>query len=38
MGRLGKGDKGAIIRMLTANADLSAIKEWVRELKLCGSD
>ena len=31
-------DKGTIIRVLTANADLSAIKERVRELELYGSD
>ena len=31
-------DRGTIIRVLTANADLSAIKERVRELELYGPD
>jgi uncharacterized protein YecT (DUF1311 family) len=31
-------DRGTIMRVLTANADLSAIKERVRELELYGSD
>jgi hypothetical protein len=31
-------DKGTIIRVLTVNADLSAIKERVQELQLYGSD
>ena len=30
--------RGTIMRVLTANADLSAIKERVRELQLYGSD
>ena len=38
MGGPWQEDKGTIIRVLTANADLSAIKERVRELKLYGSD
>jgi len=38
MGGPWREDKGTIIRVLTANADLSAIKERVRELKLYGSD
>jgi uncharacterized protein YecT (DUF1311 family) len=31
-------DKGTIIRVLTVNADLSAIKERVQELRLYGPD
>jgi hypothetical protein len=31
-------DRGTIMRVLTANTDLSAIKEWVQELELYGSD
>jgi uncharacterized protein YecT (DUF1311 family) len=31
-------DRGTIIRVLTANADMSAIKERLRELELYGSD
>jgi hypothetical protein len=31
-------DRGTIMRVLIANADLSAIKERVRELELYGSD
>ena len=38
MGGPWREDKGTIIRVLTANADLSAIKERVWELKLYGSD
>jgi hypothetical protein len=38
MGGPWREDKGTIIRVLTANADLSAINKRVRELKLYGSD
>ena len=33
-----RGNRGTIMRVLTANADLSAIKERGRELELYGSD
>lgn len=38
MGGPWRQDKGTIIRVLTVNADLSAIKERVQELELYGSD
>ena len=38
MGGLWRQDKGTIIRVLIVNADLSAIKERVRELQLYASD
>jgi uncharacterized protein YecT (DUF1311 family) len=38
MGGPWRQDKGTIIRVLTVNADLSAIKERVQELQLYGSD
>jgi uncharacterized protein YecT (DUF1311 family) len=38
MGGPWRQDRGTIIRVLTANADLSAIKERVQELQLYGSD
>ena len=38
MGGPWRQDRGTIIRGLTANADLSAIKERVQELQLYGSD
>jgi len=38
MGGPWRQDRGTIIRVLTVNADLSAIKERVQELQLYGSD
>ena len=38
MGGPWRQDKGTIIRVLTVNADLSAIKERVQELELYGSN
>ena len=38
MGGPWRRDKGTIIRVVTVNADLSAIKERVRELRLYGPD
>jgi uncharacterized protein YecT (DUF1311 family) len=38
MGGPWRQDRGTIIRVLTANADLSAIKERVQELQLYASD
>jgi len=38
MGGPWRQDRGTIIRVLTANADLLAIKERVRELQLYGPD
>ena len=38
MGGPWRQDMGTIIRVLTVNADLSAIKERVQELQLYGSD
>ena len=38
MGGPWRQDRGTSIRVLTVNADLSAIKERVQELQLYGSD
>jgi uncharacterized protein YecT (DUF1311 family) len=38
MGGPWRQDRGTIVRVLTVNADLSAIKERVQELQLYGSD
>jgi uncharacterized protein YecT (DUF1311 family) len=38
MGGPRRQDKGTIVRVLTVNADLSAVKERVQELQLYGSD
>jgi uncharacterized protein YecT (DUF1311 family) len=38
MGGPWRQDRGTIIRVLTVNADLSAIKERLQELRLYGSD
>ena len=38
MGGPWRQDRGTIIRVLTASADLSAIKERVQELQLYGPD
>ena len=38
MGGPWRQDRGTIIRVLTTNADLSAIKQRVRELQLYGPD
>ena len=38
MGGPWRQDKGTIIRVLTVDADLSAIKERVQELQLYGSE